>query len=102
MEKKIDEKELFSYIPPFPMKGTGWHRCAFVLYEHEEPLNYDSYFTQAKNQHELDLRKFKTFDFYLKHQEKITPVSYCFFQTQWDKSVRKTFHQILSKYNIFE
>jgi hypothetical protein len=83
------------------MKGTGWHRCAFILYEHEEPVDYGNYFTQDKNEHELDLRKFKTIDFYLKHQEKITPVSYLFFQTQWDESVRKTFHDKLSKLKTF-
>jgi large subunit ribosomal protein L38 len=101
LEKKSDEKELFSYLPPFPMKGTGWHRCAFILYEHEEPVDYGNYFIQDKNEHELDLRKFKTIDFYLKHQEKITPVSYLFFQTQWDESVRKTFHDKLSKFKSF-
>ena len=87
---------MFSYLPPFPMKGTGWHRCAFILYEHNEPIDYKNYFTKTTG-HELDLRSFKTLDFYLKQQDYITPVSYLFFQTEWDLSVKNIFHNILSK-----
>jgi large subunit ribosomal protein L38 len=90
---------MFNYLPPFPMKGTGWHRCAYILYEHEKQVDYNEFFGQ-KQKHELDSRKFKTLDFYKKYQEEITPVSFLFFQSQWDASVRHTFHHVLSNFSF--
>lgn len=99
-EKTSNGTEVFNYLPPFPMKGTGWHRCAYVLYEHTEPIDYNTdYFKKNENENSFNLnsRSFKTMDFYLKFQAKITPVSLLFFQCQYDPSVKHTFHHILSK-----
>ena len=39
---QIDKGEtLCSYLPPFPPNGSGWHRCAFILYKHAKgPINF--------------------------------------------------------------
>lgn len=39
---QIDKGEtLCSYLPPFPANGSGWHRCVFLLYKHENgPIQF--------------------------------------------------------------
>jgi hypothetical protein len=39
---QIDKGEtLCSYLPPFPANGSGWHRCVFLLYKHQNgPINF--------------------------------------------------------------
>lgn len=88
------------------MKGTGWHRCAYILYEHLNKIDFSNdYFNkQTENDNDIDLklRSFKSYDFYLKFQKEITPVSLLFFQSHWDTSVRNTFHNLLSKGNSYD
>lgn len=93
--------DIVNYLSPFPMRGTGWHRCVFVIYEHDSPIGFDE--LRCDN-FDLSKRDFKTLDFYIKYQKQITPVGLSFFQCQWDPSVKKTFHDKLSKMgsNIFE
>ncbi|KAK0134303.1 39S ribosomal protein L38, mitochondrial [Merluccius polli] len=53
--------------------------------------------------HSLADRTFKTVDFYRKHQNTLTPAGLGFFQSQWDESVTKTFHNTLDmKEPVFE
>lgn len=47
--------------------------------------------------YQLAQRTFRTFDFYKKHQEAMTPAGLAFFQCRWDDSVTHTFHQLLGK-----
>ncbi|CAF3979326.1 unnamed protein product [Rotaria magnacalcarata] len=39
---QIDKGEtLCTYLPPFPPNGSGWHRCVFLLYKHQNgPINF--------------------------------------------------------------
>lgn len=39
---QIDKGEtLCTYLPPFPPNGTGWHRCVFLLYKHQQgPIKF--------------------------------------------------------------
>lgn len=46
---------------------------------------------------QLAQRTFRTFDFYKKHQDAMTPAGLAFFQCRWDDSVTHTFHQLLGK-----
>lgn len=51
----------------------------------------------------MDKRTFKTFDFYRKHQDNMTPAGLAFFQSDWDKTVTDTFHNLLgTEEPIFE
>lgn len=47
--------------------------------------------------HSLADRTFSTLEFYRKHQDNMTPAGLAFFQSQWDESVTKTFHNTLSE-----
>lgn len=84
--------ELMDYIQPFPMRGTGWHRCAYLLFEHEKPVDFKSIQKDGNN---FTKRDFKCSDFMLAHQEHITPVGLSFFQSTWDLSVKNVFHNYL-------
>lgn len=84
--------ELMDYVQPFPMNGTGWHRCVYILFEHSSPVS----FKLKSEGNNFSKRDFKCTDFVLAHQEQITPVGLSFFQTTWDLSVKKVFHDYLS------
>lgn len=30
------------YLQPFPMRGTGYHRCVFVLYKQDKKIDFSS------------------------------------------------------------
>ncbi|XP_061166666.1 large ribosomal subunit protein mL38-like [Saccostrea echinata] len=81
---------LCDYLQVFPVKGTGFHRCVFVLFKQEQKIDYSS---DRLNPNTCSLRErsFKTFDFYEKHQDHITPAGISFFQCQHDESVRDVF-----------
>ena len=82
------------------MRGSGWHRCAFVLFEHEEKIDFGAYLSRAlktegpagKSDKQALLRDFKCSDFYLEFHERLMPIGLKFFQTEWDLSVREAFH----------
>nr|7QH7_6 Chain 6, 39S ribosomal protein L38, mitochondrial [Homo sapiens] len=74
------------YLPPFPARGSGIHRLAFLLFKQDQPIDFS---------YQLAQRTFRTFDFYKKHQETMTPAGLSFFQCRWDDSVTYIFHQLL-------
>ena len=102
-------EELVKYQAPLPMRGSGWHRCAFVLYEHDAKINLKEEFIQKTfaemNQHASKgdalsrvLRDFNNFDFYMttkKRQQNLTPIGVKFFQVEWEKTVRDVYHNEL-------
>ncbi|XP_042364018.1 39S ribosomal protein L38, mitochondrial [Plectropomus leopardus] len=95
-------EELCHYLPPFPAKGTGFHRYIYVLFKQDAPVNFQED-VRPSPCHSLADRTFKTVDFYRKHQDKITPAGLAFFQSHWDESVTDTFHNTLNmKEPVFE
>lgn len=95
-------EELCHYLPPFPAKGTGFHRYIFVLFKQEGHINFQED-VRPSPCHSLVDRTFKTVEFYRKHQDSITPAGLAFFQSQWDESVTNTFHNTLNmKEPVFE
>uniref|UniRef100_A0A8P4KJM2 Large ribosomal subunit protein mL38 n=1 Tax=Dicentrarchus labrax TaxID=13489 RepID=A0A8P4KJM2_DICLA len=88
-------EELCHYLPPFPAKGTGFHRYVYVLFKQEGPINFQED-VRPSPCHSLVDRTFKTVDFYRKHQDNMTPAGLAFFQCQWDESVTNTFHNTLN------
>lgn len=44
---------------------------------------------------DLDKRTFSTFDFYRSKEDIITPAGLAFYQTDWDDSLTKFYHQKL-------
>ncbi|XP_028264044.1 large ribosomal subunit protein mL38 [Parambassis ranga] len=95
-------EELCHYLPPFPARGTGFHRYVYVLFKQEAPINFQED-VRSSPCHSLVNRTFKTVDFYRKHQDSMTPAGLAFFQSQWDESVTNTFHNTLNmKEPVFE
>ncbi|KAA8581098.1 hypothetical protein FQN60_002679 [Etheostoma spectabile] len=87
-------EELCHYLPPFPARGTGFHRYIYVLFQQEGPINFQED-VRPSPCHSLVDRSFKTIEFYRKHQDNMTPAGLAFFQSQWDESVTDTFHTTL-------
>ncbi|KAJ8399741.1 hypothetical protein AAFF_G00408460 [Aldrovandia affinis] len=95
-------EEVCHYLPPFPVKGTGFHRFVFLLFKQDAPVNFEQD-CRPSPCHSLKQRTFKTVEFYRKHQDVITPAGLAFFQCQWDDSVTSTFHTLLNmKEPVFE
>uniref|UniRef100_A0A2I2ZDW1 Large ribosomal subunit protein mL38 n=1 Tax=Gorilla gorilla gorilla TaxID=9595 RepID=A0A2I2ZDW1_GORGO len=82
------------YLPPFPARGSGIHRLAFLLFKQDQPIDF-SEDARPSPCYQLAQRTFRTFDFYKKHQEAMTPAGLSFFQCRWDDSVTYIFHQLL-------
>lgn len=47
----------------------------------------------------LSDRTFSTYDFYRDRQDDITPAGLAFFQSDWDKSLKDFYHNVLGKYS---
>nr|XP_008511525.1 PREDICTED: 39S ribosomal protein L38, mitochondrial [Equus przewalskii] len=90
----VEGQETCPYLPPFPARGSGFHRFAFLLFKQDKPIDFSSD-TRPSPCYQLAQRTFHTFDFYKKHQEAMTPAGLAFFQCRWDDSVTHIFHQLL-------
>ncbi|XP_029312792.1 large ribosomal subunit protein mL38 isoform X2 [Cottoperca gobio] len=88
-------EELCHYLPPFPPRGTGFHRYVYVLFKQEGRIDFQED-ARPTPCYSLADRSFKTIDFYRKHQDDMTPAGVAFFQSQWDESVTNTFHTTLN------
>ncbi|XP_076449254.1 large ribosomal subunit protein mL38-like [Babylonia areolata] len=85
---------LCNYLQPFPVKGVGYLRYVFVLYQQNKRVDFSS-LKRSPDCRSLADRTFSTLEFYRQHQEDITPACVSFFQSQWDESVRSVFHDVL-------
>nr|XP_023011509.1 39S ribosomal protein L38, mitochondrial-like [Leptinotarsa decemlineata] len=93
---------LIEYLQPFPPKGTGYHRLIFVLYKQEKELDFSSFKREGLCL-DLSQRTFSTYNFYKNNQDDLTPAGLAFFQTDWDPSLKKFYHDVLDmKEPIFE
>lgn len=92
----ISKGEVLSgYLPPCPVKGTGFHRVVFCLLNQTAQCDFGAYTEQ--NSRNLASRSFTTRAFLETFQDKMEPVGLSFFQATWDKSVTNTFTEILGK-----
>ncbi|XP_001369273.3 39S ribosomal protein L38, mitochondrial [Monodelphis domestica] len=88
-------QEMCHYLPPFPSKGTGFHRFTFLLFKQHQPIDFSGDARPTPCYH-LAMRTFRTFDFYKKHQDSMTPTGLAFFQCRWDDSVTHVYHHLLN------
>ncbi|XP_008102612.2 large ribosomal subunit protein mL38 [Anolis carolinensis] len=88
-------EEICHYFPAFPARGTGYHRYVFLLFKQLQAVDFTED-VRPKPCHSLKMRTFKTFDFYRKHQNDITPAGLSFFQCHWDETVTRVFHNLLN------
>lgn len=61
-------------------------------------MDFSSLKLSADDYVNLEKRTFKTYDFYRQYQDDITPAGLAFYQTNYDKSLTKFYHEVLSKY----
>ncbi|XP_006886261.1 PREDICTED: 39S ribosomal protein L38, mitochondrial [Elephantulus edwardii] len=87
-------QETCHYLPPFPARGSGFHRFVLLLFKQNGTIDF-SEDTRPSPCYQLARRTFRTFDFYKKHQEAMTPAGLAFFQCRWDDSVTHVFHKLL-------
>lgn len=97
----IDQgRTVVPYLQPLPFYGTGLHRVVFLLFRHKQPLDFEHVSSRSSSMcltcfsDPLSSRVFSTPDFYKHRDELLTPSSLCFFQTQWDVSVRDKLHEL--------
>ncbi|XP_023296113.2 39S ribosomal protein L38, mitochondrial [Lucilia cuprina] len=94
---------IVNYLAPFPPKGVGYQRFVFVLYKQNKKIDFSSLKLATEDNVNLDKRTFKTYDFYRQHQDDITPAGLAFYQTNYDKSLTKFYHDVLNlKEPVFE
>uniref|UniRef100_A0A8D8LH34 Large ribosomal subunit protein mL38 n=1 Tax=Cacopsylla melanoneura TaxID=428564 RepID=A0A8D8LH34_9HEMI len=84
--------EICSYLQPFPLRGIGYQRYAFILYKQKSPIKLDPIKGVS-----LKERTFNTESFYRVHQDNLTPAGLSFFQSSWDPSVTKLFHNVFDR-----
>ncbi|XP_028392205.1 39S ribosomal protein L38, mitochondrial-like [Dendronephthya gigantea] len=80
------------YLPPCPVKGTGYHRIVFCLMKQTTRYDYEAIHTRH-NTRCLVSRSFKTSTFLDNFQ--LVPQALSFFQATWDMSVSNNFTEIL-------
>lgn len=92
-----NSETVIKYLPIYGIKGLGYHRFVFVLYQHNRPLNMEQI-----NDFVLENRKFDAFKFMTSHGSdlKLTPIGISWFQTVWDYSSQKVLHDFLGIYFV--
>lgn len=82
--------EVCDYLPTFGVRGFGYSRYVFLVLQHDTKLDP----SQIKiADFSLESRKFDTKSFIEQH--KLTAVGLSWFQTTWDESSNKIFHDYL-------
>ncbi|XP_030062169.1 large ribosomal subunit protein mL38 [Microcaecilia unicolor] len=95
-------EEICHYFPPFPAKGTGYHRYIFILFKQDRSIDFETDLRPTPC-HSLKMRTFKTIDFYRKHEDHMTPAGLAFFQCTWEECVTQVYHHLLDmKEPVFE
>ena len=77
---------LMEYLPPFPWKGSGFHRLVFTLYKHSNPVGINNDIIGDPNT--LHGRTFSSWDF--SSSLNMAPIGFAWCQVQWDESVTST------------
>jgi hypothetical protein len=83
------------YLPPCPIKGTGYHRFAFCLLNQTCRCDFEE-MHKTYSARCLTSRSFKTVTFLDNFQ--LDPVGLSFFQADWDRTVSDTFTEILGNF----
>jgi hypothetical protein len=96
--KVTNSETIIKYLPVYGIRGFGYHRFVFVLYQHNKPLSLEKI-----NDFDLHKRKFDAFKFMTSQESvcKITPIGLSWFQSTWDYSSQKVFYQYLGIFYSF-
>lgn len=85
------------YLPVYAIRGLGYHRYAFVLFQSDQKIHQFERITDF----DLGRRKFNGLSFMSMNSDvQIRPIGLSWFQTTWSDYCKSIFHDILS--NNFE
>lgn len=82
--------EIISFLPPYAFRGFGYHRYVFLLLKQSKKRSVDKIEDFVLSKRIINFSK-------LIADEKSDPVGLMWFQSTWDETCRKTFHDILSE-----
>lgn len=89
----LSYEEMCDYLPVHGIRGFGHSRYVFLALRHDSKLDVEHL---KINNYSLDSRKFDTKSFLDQHKDKnMVPVGVSWFQTVWDESSNKVFHDYL-------
>ncbi|UXI23153.1 hypothetical protein NH340_JMT09096 [Sarcoptes scabiei] len=98
-QKNLVETEfdtIVRYLPIYSMRGFGYHRYVFVLFQHRNRLD------NLKSIDDFDLfqRRFNALEFMadcskLNNQTPLVPIGLTWFQTTWSDYCKSIFHEVL-------
>lgn len=87
-----EASEIMSFLPIYGIRGFGYHRYVFLLYQHDSIITMNPIETLNFNERQLEPHSFmKNLD------ASAVPVGLSWFQSQWDAYSQKLFHETLSK-----
>lgn len=85
--------EQYAYLPAFGVKGLGYHRYAFVLFRHTEPLSFDR---PNVTENLLSERRIDLLNFVRQNAaSNLIPVGLKWFQSTYDSVCKRIFHETL-------
>ena len=87
---------LCDYLRPLPPSGTGFHRMVFTLYKQKGRIDLSKSEGRPDQCRDLQERHFSTQKFLESHRNVLTPAGLAFFQSDWDSSLRRVFHDELN------
>ena len=88
---------VIDYLPVYAIRGLGYHRYAFVLFQSDRKIHQFERITDF----DLGRRKFNGLSFMSMNSDvQIRPIGLSWFQTTWSDYCKSIFHDILS--NNFE
>ncbi|XP_055327318.1 39S ribosomal protein L38, mitochondrial-like [Paramacrobiotus metropolitanus] len=85
---------IVDYLQPIPVRGTGFHRYAFLLFQQKDRMDFRALKT-SELRPTLSARIFRMKEFYRARQDDLMPAGLAFFLSEWDESVTDCFHSIL-------
>ncbi|XP_067944253.1 large ribosomal subunit protein mL38-like [Watersipora subatra] len=93
-DEGVTSGQSIRYLQPIPFRGTGYHRYVFLLLQHDTEV--DTALIPNVTDTDLHSRTFNFSEFYSKLADNGgIPVGIRFFQSEWDSSVKDTFHHVL-------
>lgn len=90
----VDGEEVCDYLPVYGVRGFGLSRYVFLAFQHDKPLDTSRL---KMDQFSLESRKFDTRSFIEANSSaNLVPVGLSWFQTTWDESSNKVFHNYMN------
>lgn len=84
--------EMISFLPPYAFRGFGYHRYVFLLLKQSHKRNAEKVDDYLLSKRIINFSRFI-------EEEKAQPIGLMWFQSTWDETCRKTFHDLLGMFD---